>query len=107
VVAEFFTMDFICAMAELTKDDALYLKAFGNEIRKIRIESEYTSQDGFADDFDFWRSHYNRIEAGKENMKIISIRRLLTHHDITLPAFIERVEKEYQRLLKGNSKVIL
>lgn len=61
----------------------------GNKLRQLRIEKGYTSYETFAFDFDIPRMQYWRMEKGKTNVTIKSLKKVLDIHGISFKDFFE------------------
>jgi transcriptional regulator with XRE-family HTH domain len=87
---------------EFSKKEKDLMKRVGEELRKLRKEAGYSSFEAFALDIDMDSGQYGCYERG-ENITTISLYRLLTHHELRLDQFYERVFQEHRT---KDSKVI-
>lgn len=63
--------------------DAEYLKAIGKNIKKIR-EKRNLKQMELADLCNFEKSNMNRIEAGRANLTITTLRKICKQLDVDI-----------------------
>lgn len=63
----------------------------GNKLRQLRIEKGYTSYETFAFDYDIPRMQYWRMEKGKTNVTIKSLKKVLDIHGISFKDFFDMV----------------
>jgi hypothetical protein len=75
---------------ELIKKEEILLRAMGEALRVLRIEAGYRSMESFAHDICMDSALYGRYERG-ENIKIISLSRLLSHHKINIDEYFKKV----------------
>lgn len=59
----------------------------GNKLKDLRLKKGYNSYENFAFDNDIPRVHYWRIEAGKTNITIRTLLKVLAIHNITIQDF--------------------
>lgn len=61
----------------------------GKRLKELRIENGYSSYETFAFENELPRVHYWRIEAGKTNLTIRSLLKILEIHNITIQEFFK------------------
>ena len=66
------------------------MKAMGNVLRSQRQNIGYSSLETFANNIGMDSSLYGRYERG-ENLKIISLARLLIHHNVKVQDYFNDV----------------
>lgn len=64
------------------------LQAIGDKIRKLRIQSGYTSYETFAFEKEINRIQYARMENGA-NITLKSLLKIIDIHDLTLEGFFK------------------
>lgn len=69
------------------KSDERELIQIGKRLAKLRKEKGYSSYESFALDHDLSRMQYWRMENGKVNMTIKSLKRVLDIHKISFSEF--------------------
>ncbi|MBI4946511.1 MAG: helix-turn-helix domain-containing protein [Bacteroidetes bacterium] len=84
---------------EFSKEEILLMRTVGEVLRLSRQKSGYTSLETFAYDIGMDPAQYGRCERG-ENMKIISIFRLLSNHNLRLDSFFAAVYRKLKKLNK-------
>lgn len=74
----------------------------GKVFKQLRINAGYERQEDFSTDVIMPRSQYQEYETGV-NMKIISIMRLVSHHNLNIKEFLSLVYDEIKK--NDNSKI--
>lgn len=77
---------------EFSKEEISFLKAVGEVITELRVKAEFELPTHFAKSITMDPGQYVRYERG-ENMTLISLTRLLSHHNISLLKFFTMVFK--------------
>ena len=77
---------------EYSREEYHLLKAKGEVITELRKDAGYKNGKDFAKHIHMSPSLYMRYETG-ENMKTISLHRLLSHHDMNLQQYYTLVYK--------------
>lgn len=70
----------------LTITDQKLLAKLAARLKKLRIEKGYSNYEHFANDSGISRTQYGKYEVG-ENMKILTLHKILQHLDISLKDF--------------------
>ncbi len=86
-----------------SKEEQMIMNAVGIVLRTMRKKKNYTSAEDFSTDISMDKAVYGRYERG-ENMKLISLNRLLSHHDIKICDFFPRVKKVIAQLESKKKK---
>ncbi|MEX1063720.1 MAG: helix-turn-helix transcriptional regulator [Candidatus Paceibacterota bacterium] len=81
---------------EFNKHEKKLMRAVGAVLRALRKDTECETQEEFSDLIGMNRSQYQTYESGV-NMKIISIDKILSHHNISIFVFMEMVRAEFNR----------
>jgi hypothetical protein len=81
---------------EYTKEGITLLRAIGKELEILREKSRCSSMEAFASSIGMDLDEYMKCEAGK-NFRIISLHRLLSHHDMDLNEFFKECYKNIQQ----------
>lgn len=68
------------------------MRAMGEVLRILRQKIGYTSLETFANDIGMDSALYGRYERG-ENIKIISLARLLSHFNLEIDEYFKQVKK--------------
>ena len=68
------------------------LQKIGHKLRQLRVAKGYTSHETFAYDHDISRVHYWKLEAGRSNLTIRSLIKVLNIHGISLEQFFSELE---------------
>lgn len=84
---------------EFSKAEIALLKAVGAVLKTLRKKAGFEKPTHFAHSITMDPGHYGRYE-GCENMTLISLMRLLSHHNLSLLQFFVLVYKS----LKNNPK---
>lgn len=71
------------------------LLKIGNKLKKLRKAKGYSSPDKFAYDHDLNRSQYGKYEAGRNNITIATLLKIITHFELTLEEFFN---EDYDKL---------
>ena len=71
------------------EDKALEIQFLANRIKQLRIDAGYTSGETFANDNEWSRSSYSRMERG-EDVRFSTLIRLCKIHKITLEQFFRK-----------------
>ena len=79
------------------------MRAMGEVLRIQRQKIGYTSLETFANDIGMDGALYGRYERG-ENMKIISLTRLLTHHNLEVDDYFIQVGSIIRKQKNGRKK---
>lgn len=87
---------------EFNKEEQELLRAMGKVFKQLRINAGYERQEDFSTDVIMPRSQYQEYETGV-NMKIISIMRLVSHHNLNIKEFLSLVYDEIKK--NDNSKI--
>lgn len=70
------------------------MKFVSQKLTRLRREKGYTSHETFANDNDFARMQYWRIEKGKTNLTMTTLVRLLNIHQISIKDFFADFDKQ-------------
>lgn len=76
------------------------MRAMGEALRNQRQKGGYTSLETFANDIGMDSALYGRYERG-ENIKIISLARLLSHHNVEVQEYFNQVGTIIKKNKKG------
>lgn len=68
-------------------DEENLLLQIGNKLKELRIKSGYSSYENFAFDHDLPRMQYWRMERGKSNLTLRSLRKVLIIHKVNFSEF--------------------
>jgi transcriptional regulator with XRE-family HTH domain len=68
-------------------EDEKTLKQIGEKLKQLRIKAGYKSHEIFAFEKDISRSFYWKIEAGKSNVTMKTLIKLLNIHNVSLEEF--------------------
>lgn len=74
-------------VSPMPKDDPArqaFLKALGEELRELRVTSEY-SQAEMAEWFDWQRDALSKTETGKNNLTLYDYLKLMRHYAAVMP----------------------
>ena len=63
------------------------LQEIGQKLTQLRKDKGYSSHENFAFDYNLPRVQYWRMEKGKANLTIKTLRNLLTIHQLTVEDF--------------------
>lgn len=77
---------------EFSKNEQTLMRAMGEVLRILRQKIGYTSLETFANDIGMDSALYGRYERG-ENIKIISLARLLSHFNLEIDEYFKQVKK--------------
>ena len=69
------------------------LEVIGKKLIELRIRKGYTSHVTFAEDFDLPRVQYWRMEKGKANFTLKSLKRVLVIHDVSFEQLFNDIAK--------------
>jgi transcriptional regulator with XRE-family HTH domain len=73
-------------MKNQTEEEQRLIAQLGKRLKRFRIQQGFTSYEHFANEHGFSRTQYGRYETG-ENMKFITLCRILKAMDISLEIF--------------------
>lgn len=91
---------------ELSKEEQTFMQAMGEVLRMLRHKSGYKSLETFANVIGMDSALYWRYERG-ENMKIISLFRLLSHHNLGVKQYFMQVDSKIKRQKKNQIKILV
>lgn len=72
-------------------DEENLLLQIGNKLKELRIKSGYSSYENFAFDHDLPRMQYWRMEKGKSNLTLRSLRKVLIIHNMNFSDFFNDI----------------
>jgi hypothetical protein len=90
-------------MNPVMKDDSSMtriLEVIGKKLIELRIKRGYTSHVTFAEDFDLPRVQYWRMEKGKANFTLKSLRRVLAIHGLSFEQLFTEIAAQ------SNGKIV-
>ena len=67
---------------------AKFLASLGTRIKELRLSKKMT-QNGLAADCDFEKSSMSRIEAGKTNITVLTLRKISKALDVEINEFFK------------------
>lgn len=73
----------------MQKSDEEILKMIGEKLRRLRLEKGFTSYETFAFEYDVPRMQYWRMEKGKTNITVKSLKRVLDIHNMSFSEFFD------------------
>ena len=73
-----------------TKPDKLFLREFGQCVRKLREAKEWT-QEELAERSGLHRTYIGSIERGERNLALLNIRRVASAFGLTLSEFLDDI----------------
>lgn len=76
-----------CVDFGFMKSEQEILQCIGKRLKEIRINKGYTSYENFALDHGISRMQYWRLEAGKSNITVKTLYKVLQIHNITFKDF--------------------
>jgi transcriptional regulator with XRE-family HTH domain len=75
----------------MLEEEKLLLK-IGESIKALRIKKGYSSYESFAFDNELPRMQYWRLEKGKTNPTMRTLRKVLLIHDISFAEFFSEIK---------------
>ena len=76
-------------MAQFSSDEQEILNKLGKRIRKLRKEKGFTSHETFAYQSNISRGLYGKYERGENDLRFLSLLRILKGLDISIKDFFE------------------
>ncbi|TYA74907.1 helix-turn-helix domain-containing protein [Seonamhaeicola marinus] len=77
----------------MNKKNQEHIKIIAERIKELRFKAGYTSHETFAQDFNFDRKGYWRLENG-HNFTMKTLFRILDAHQLTLSEFFKDIDKK-------------
>jgi transcriptional regulator with XRE-family HTH domain len=73
-----------------TKPDKLFLREFGQHVRKLREAAKWT-QEELAERSGLHRTYIGSIERGERNLALLNIRKVANAFSLTLSEFLDEI----------------
>ena len=73
-----------------SKPDKLFLREFGQRVRKLRETKEWTQED-LAEYSGLHRTYIGSIERGERNVALLNIRKIASAFGLTLPELLDGI----------------